>query len=295
MKKLVQPLALSSLFLLFMSCTSDDSNLTDPIICPTVFPTPENHYYVSDIKVTSFDFNFEHNENGSYEIKTHPDQGLTFDFSYTEDFKLTGINNSILLYENNEVIYSVNTIFDYNFNEKNQLANFGIFVENTLLRSQSYTYNDDLVASTVTRDPDGTQTQTFTYNDKKQFISSLLQPKNARLTYSYNGNDQLNSLSINNEKLEFTYDDKKNPFATLPFDLTTIIHDELEFIPLTYRFANNINFIKNPDQEVFTIEYQYNTDNYPTKATIYQTVNKTKVIYKTIDFTYQVQKVEMEK
>lgn len=289
MKKIVQTLALASFFLFLHSCTSDD-NVKEP-----EQPTFETKYYVSHIESTGFIKDYLHNDDGTYKIISVPEQGLTFDFTYTEDYKLTALNNAILVYKLGKVSETYPTIFDFKLDETNRLTSFDILLNNIPINTFAYTYTEDLLTSITIQEVGEKLEQTFSYNDRKQFISSLITPENIAFNYVYNEKNQMTKMTTGNLAIEIGHDDKKNPFSHLPFDMTTLIFDELEYIPFTYRFPNNINSLVSPNQEQYTVEYTYNKDNYPTKALVYEVLKNEKILYKEIHYTYLTEVIEEKK
>lgn len=295
MKKIVQSASMLCLFALFASCSSDDSTrpyIEPPIEGPT---TPiEKHYYVSDVQSKSYTIDMEHQLNGTYEMTSTLSQQDHFVLSYTDDFKLTSLNNTVNEYKDEKVNNTY--VLDYHFelDENNRLKTFDIQRQGNSLRSFVYHYKNNRLDSNRLVDEGQVINQSFTYNDKDQFIRSTITPMNLQFEYGYNDKNQLISMSFFTLSMEIGYDEGKNPFTLLPFDMTSFVFNEMDFIPLTYHFSTNFNYLKSPENEKYTIEYTYNEDHYPIKAMMYEVTEKTKNLYREIDYSYTVKEIEVK-
>lgn len=95
---------------------------------------------------------------------------------------------------------------------------------------------------------------------------------------------------------QIEYDSKNNPFKDLPFDLTSIVFEGVNFIPLTYTFPNNIKEYKTPYLDTYQLEYKYDENNNPIKASVYylNDSNPKELDYE-IEYSYITKKVEINK
>lgn len=291
MKKRTHTLAFAFLALSLASCSSDDTTLEikQPV------PTYEKHYFISQIQTALYSKEFKHETNGSYEVLPILEQEDLFQLTYTEDFKLQTLRNVSTLYKDTKP-NKTHTI-DYNFelDEKGRLQTMEKQTGNILISHLGFAYKDNLLHTNIMQEEGEILEQTFFYNQANQFTSALIKPYGVKFDYTYNDKNQMISMKTQGLAVEFGYTEGKNPFSHLPFDMTTLLLDELSLIPLTYHFPNLIHSLVSPDQENFTIEYTFNENLYPIKATMYEILGKKKVIYKEFTYTYTIQKVETTK
>lgn len=295
MKKLVQSASMLCLFSLFANCSSDDT--TRPYIEPPIEgPTTriEKHYYVSEVQSKSYVIDMEHQINGTYEMTSTLSQQDHFVLSYTDDFKLTSLNNTVNEYKDEKVNKTYVLNYLYELDENNQLKTFDIQRQGKSLRSFAYHYKNNRLESNRMVDEGQVFDQSFSYNEKDQIIYSTISPMNVQFDYGYNDKNQLITMGVFSLNMEMGYDEGKNPFIPLPFDMTTLVFNDLDFIPLTYHFAANFNYLKSPEHEEYIIEYTYNEDHYPIKAMMYEVTEKTKTLYREIEYSYTVKEIEVK-
>ena len=109
--------------------------------------------------------------------------------------------------------------------------------------------------------------------------------------YTYNNLNQISHFTFYGENFSMTYDNKKNPFYNLPYDLTSIIFGFDLAFPYTYQFPNNITTLVIDEKET-TIEYAYNEENLPIRATSYLGQKKDQKIFFEITYTYEIRETE---
>ncbi|MGG5506110.1 MULTISPECIES: hypothetical protein [unclassified Myroides] len=291
MKKHTHLLAFAFLSLCLTNCSSDDS--TVEIKRPV--PTYEKQYFISQVQTSLYTKEFKHETNGSYEILPILEQENLFQFTYTEDYKLQTLRDVLTLYKDAKPKQTYAIDYNFELDENDRLKTLEKRMGNTLINHFAFTYKDNLLHTNTVQQEGETLELTFVYNQASQFTSALIKPYSMKFDYAYNDKNQMISMGTLGLSVEFGYTEEKNPFSHLPFDMTTLLLEELSLIPLTYHFPNLIQTLVSPEHENFTIEYTFNEDLYPVKATMYEMLNKKKVVYKEFTYTYAVQEIEITK
>lgn len=292
MNKVVKIIALSSLFFTIIGCSSDDNSKTPE------GPKFEDKHLVSHVKSTYYWSNEELNEDGTTQIVPVLDYEIDFNFKYDDDFALSALTYTVTYYQDEKVKDVTNGAFNFKFNEAQQLQTLDITGDIMLRDSYKFTYINNRVSKLESNDGSQKYGQTFSYNDAHQFIQSEIQSLNLNFDYTYNSKNQLIKIQDNKNELseQIEYDSKNNPFKDLPFDLTSIVFEGVNFIPLTYTFPNNIKEYKTPYLDTYQLEYKYDENNNPIKASVYylNDSNPKELDYE-IEYSYITKKVEINK
>lgn len=180
---------------------------------------------------------------------------ITYNYDDSSVLKsiITTVNN--LVTENVEVKYLDGKIYQMSLDlsaTKNS-TKYSLIV--------NYNYTGDLVTSSLNNENGVTHTDVYIYNDLKQVIK-MQSTRNGKLigrtNYKYfkNGNLSRESYYSSSDHTKYKdYDDKRNPF-------------ELIFTPAYLKiYIHSINNVTSRivDGDFETYEYEYNSDNYPTK------------------------------
>lgn len=277
MKKIIiTGFILATSFLLF-NCSSDNS--TTPII--------EKVYHISSIQQTIFE---EDEEAGTtYDIKIEVD----YLFNYNNNFKLVDSKNQQLVYINGTFNGELNQHLIHELDADNKLRKLTVNVNDEEASNYLFNYTNNRLDSyhlKMSHLPMPLQ-HYFDYNEQNQFIASYITVLDSELTYDYKGNN-ISSFTIDDEKINLNYDNKKNPFEKLPYDCTVMVTNFSLFFPLTYKFPHNITGWESSDgEEKMVIDYQYNEANLPVKATYYSIINTERKVASEVTYTYKIQEI----
>lgn len=292
MNKVIQTIALASFFLTLVGCSSDDTS-KDP-----EGPTFVNKQLISHVKSTYYWYDEEYNEDGTTQHISGLDYVIDFDFSYDDHLDLSALTYKVTYYQDNEIRKVTDGVFNFKLNQARQLETLDITGDIMFRNTYTYTYADGLVSKVESNDGNQKSEQTFTYNATKQMIQSEIPSIPWTFNYTYNTQNQLIKIQNNRTELpeQIEYDTKNNPFKDLPFDLTSVLFEGVNYIPLTYTFPNNIKGYKTPYLDTYQLEYKYDENNNPIKASIYyQSDNLPKELDYEIDYSYITKKVEVTK
>ncbi|MBB1151373.1 hypothetical protein H4K35_14900 [Myroides sp. NP-2] len=280
MKKLVTSALITSVVLLFASCSSDDSS-TNPS------PPATSMYSISKIHHVDFynpaDTNTEEPVIRSVNL---------FDFNYKEDSSFNFIIYTIKNYEGNENTSSESFKMEHKLNQEGKLNYFAIGNDTRLIAENAYLYNKGILTSAYYKLPrqNFSFESIFTYNAKEQLIKSDAQGLFLLADFSYDKANKINNIKLNGENLKVAHDNKQNPFGQLPYDLTLDLLRYKSILPYSYHFPNNITKLGN-----FTIEYTYNEGDLPTKASIYyKPEDGLKYLASEITYSYTVKEIKIE-
>ena len=289
MKKHILTFACLALFV--GSCSSDDT--TTPPQKPK--PTYEKQYFITEIKTITYVNEVNTKPNGSSDVTSTLGQSDQFKLTYTNDYKLQALSDFVTLYTEDQIEQTYTVDYNFTLDENNRLKTMESRSANTLINQMNFSYKNHLLQSYTTKEEGQRLELIFTYNEADQFIQSLVRPYGVQFDFAYNKKNQLISMAALGLKIEFGYSEGKNPFVHLPFDMTTLLFEELDLIPLTYHFANPLNTLISPDNENFEIEYTLNEDHYPVKATMYEIIADKKVVYRELQYTYTIREIEVTK
>ncbi|MGG5578066.1 hypothetical protein ACPDHL_12095 [Myroides sp. C15-4] len=292
MNKVIKTIALASFFLTIVGCSSDDTSKTPE------GPTFENKQLISHVKSTYYWNDEEYKEDGTTQHISGTDYVIDFNFSYDDHLALSALTYKVIYYQDNEIRKVTDGVFNFKLNQAGQLETLDITGDIMFRNTYTYTYTDGLVSKIESNDGSQKSEQTFTYNAAKQMIQSEIPSIPWTFNYTYNNQNQLIKIQNNRTELpeQIEYDAKSNPFKDLPFDLTSVLFEGVNYIPLTYMFPNNIQGYKTPYLDTYQLEYKYDENNNPIKASIYyQSDNQPKELDYEIDYSYITKKVEVTK
>lgn len=170
---------------------------------------------------------------------------------------------------NSKLIDNTTYTFNYIYNDNQQLVS----VQETNDKNNKYSIlefeYDNLHQMTKLYSKNKNYEVNFSHNEKKQIDEAFLPTsstiKNMQLQYDNNGN--LTNVSTNdnpNISESYTYDNHKNPFQNMPIniqlDLNMTMATDIKYY---YTPVNNIYTYKLGLREIGTIQYEYNSDDYP--------------------------------
>ncbi|MGS4344171.1 hypothetical protein ACKUSY_00975 [Myroides odoratus] len=292
MNKAIKTIVLASFLLSMIGCSSDDSSKEPE------GPTSVNKQLISHVKSTYYWYDEEYNEDGTTQHISGKDYEIDFNFSYNDRLELSALTYKVTYYQDDEVRNVTDGVFNFKLDQAHQLQTLDITGDIMFRNTYTYAYTDGLVRKVESNDGSQKSEQTFTYNTAKQMIKSEIPSINLVFNYTYNTQNQIIKIQDNRNELseQIEYDTKNNPFKDLPFDLTSILFEGLNYIPLTYTFPNNIKEYKTPYLDTYLLEYKYDEHNNPIKASIYyQSDNQPKELDYEIDYNYITKKIEVTK
>jgi len=285
--------AITGLLFLFVSCTSDD-NKTEL--------RGKKQYLLTEVNYTAY--------------KANPMQAGDFTLNYTPEYREPEFTVSLsLTYDTDkqlsELLVTKNSygnetnvehhVYTYKpvYNDSQQIKTLTISSQENSTSQYSFSYEDGQLKTLQVRDNDRiSYDQQFVYNNLKQFTHATVQtiknePQTIELDYTHNAANQLVRLTNGNEATDFSYDTGKNPFDALPFDLTTLILDNIDFVPLTYKFTNTLTSYKlSTEEQPYLLEHVYNEDNYIIGTIIYRGTKVLDKHYMLIKYKYEVTTLE---
>ena len=286
MKNTIKPILFASLSLFLFNCSSDDSTT----------PPPPKYYiektpYISEIKQYFYE-EPDTTREGNPQDKAID---IAYNFLYDADFKLQHINYTDMVYKNQVVVQQQNLNLQPTFDQQARLQLWEIKEDGAVVDNYVYHYqNDQLHAITYNLNSrGGSFTSQLSYNDKNQLILNEALEANLLIDYKYNAKNQIDRMKFNGQNIVFTYDDKKSPFYTLPFDLSSILINFNMILPYTYHFENNVTSIT-LGGETLHVDFTYNTDDLPTKAVYYTLDQEEKIVDFEIYFTYKMKETKIE-
>ncbi|MDM1408469.1 hypothetical protein [Myroides sp. DF42-4-2] len=292
MNKAVKTIAVASFFFAFVGCSSDDNSKTPE------GPSFEDKQLISHVKSTYYWTDEEYYEDGTTQVISGKDYQIDFNFSYDDHLALSALTYKVTYYKDDEILKVTDGEFSFKLNAENQLQTLEITGDPMYAGTYLFTYANDILTKLEFKDNDQNFTQNFTYNAENQFIKSDIQAFNLNLDYTYNAQKQISKIQSNRNELpeQIEYDTQNNPFKDLPFDLTSVLFEGINYIPLTYTFPNNIKGFKTPYFDTYQLEYKYDENNNPLKATVYYiSDNQPKELDYEIDYSYITKKVEIVK
>lgn len=281
--------AITSLLLLFVSCTSDDNKTEGPKGKKQYLLTAVNYtaYKADPMQAGDFTLNYtpEYRE---------PEFTASLSLTYDTDKQLSELLLTKKQYENESVVDHHVYTYKPEYNVSQQIKALTISSQDN--NSQySFSYeNEQLKALQVLDNARISYDQQFVYNNLKQFTNATVQtienePQTIELAYTYNAANQLVHLTNGNDAIDFSYDTGKNPFDALPFDLTTLILDNIYFVPLTYKFTNTLaSYRLSTEEQPYLLEHVYNEDNYIIQTKIYRGTKVNEKHYMLIVYKYEV-------
>lgn len=287
MNKIVKSTLFASFLLTMIGCSSDDSNTPQPD-----HPDGPDQYLLTSLDYTFY--NVESDASGNHTSQS-PGSQVHYTFSYKDSHQLDSITRDTYTFDDHgAIITAVQHALAFDLTEKYRLNTLNILLHGNVQQSYHFSYDQDLVQHFQIVDLGKPWLQhDLIYNTSKLFTQgsvSILEQEERKLDvqYNYNQNNELIQVSTENYAATFTYGTGKNPFYFLPFDLTTLIFENLSYIPITYQFPHPLASYKVSDDTTFTFEYSYNKGNYPEKATVYKG-SKTKANrYMVIEYNYHI-------
>ncbi|MBB1140127.1 hypothetical protein [Myroides sp. WP-1] len=282
MYKITQLMGLASLLLLG-SCSSDDSR-------PGSDPTSK-HYVLK--QVNTIYYAVESDATGNHTSSTETRQ-VSYNFYYTDSNQLDSIRRDSHVFKTGVPTMPIPHGVKYQLNESLDLISYEVKDKDYPITNHTFTYDNGLVKNYKVSDIDlGFYEHQLEYNSNKQFVKShstnMTSGAEFEVNYSYNTKGELVQLTnTSNYTVNFTYDKGKNPFYSLPFDLTTLIFHDLYYIPITYAFPHNINSYKIGKEPAFTFDYTYNEDHFPIKTTIYKGAKTKSNLHMAIHYDYHI-------
>ncbi|WP_410881369.1 hypothetical protein [Myroides sp. DW712] len=294
MNKAIKTIVLASFLLAMIGCSSDDSSKEPK---GPEGPVYEDLYLVSSIESKHYREDEIMHEDGTVERAAIHDYTVNLNFVYDDNLNLSDATNKMTFYNDGQIVSTSQGKIEHKLNEKNQLISLLLTGGNMFNDSFVYTYQDDLLKKYNSLGEYGNYEHLFTHNAQKQFTNSSLEPQNLEFTYTYNNKNQLAGIknTAQTKPMQIEYDNQNNPFKYLPFDLTTVLFDEIKYMPLSYIFPNNITYTKASDDFLFKIAYTYNEANFPLTAKISSEDEGKKSLEQELFYTYTVKKVEVKK
>ncbi|WP_410881371.1 hypothetical protein [Myroides sp. DW712] len=288
MNKAIKTIVLASFFLTLVGCSSDDTSKEPE------GPAFVNKQLISHVKSTYYWYD----EDGNTQHMSGKDYEIDFNFSYDDHLALSALTYKVTHYKEDEVLEVTDGVFNFKLNQARQLETLDITGDIMFRNTYTYIYTDGLVRKVESTDGSQKSEQTFTYNTAKQMIKSEIPSIPWTFNYTYNNKNQIIKVQSNRAELpeQIEYDTKNNPFKDLPFDMTTILFEGMDYMPLTYTFPNNIKEYKTPYLDTYLLEYKYDENNNPIKTSIYyQSDNQPKELDYEIDYSYITKKIEVTK
>lgn len=281
-----------SLLFLFTSCTSDDNQKEEPTGKKNYLLTRVNYTAYPSAPIQTGDFTL--NYTPKYR---EPEFVALFDLTYDNDKQVKKLHLKKDMYENGLLVARHSYTFKPKYNSFQQMETLTVSSEAHTTSEYSFSYENELVKDLQVLDNARiSYNQHLVYNNLKQFTQATVQtienePRTMELAYTYNSANQLMNLTDGNNMIDFSYDIGKNPFDALPFDLTTLILDNIYFVPLTYKFANTLaSYTLSTEESPFIFEHTYNEDNYITHTKIYRGSKERDKHYMLIAYQYEVTK-----
>ncbi|MGG5506786.1 MULTISPECIES: hypothetical protein [unclassified Myroides] len=282
MFKTLQLVGLASLLLLG-SCSSDDTQSTST--------TTSKHYLLK--QVNSIYYNVESDATGNHTSSKETKQ-VSYNFYYKNATQLDSIRRDTHVLQTGVPTIAIPHPITYKCNENNDLTSYEVQHRGAAITNHTFTYDNRLVQNYTISDIDlGFYEHQLKYNSNQQFVKShstnTTNGVEFEVNYSYNAKGELIKLTDTyNYTVNFTYDRGKNPFYSLPFDLTTLIFNDLYFIPITYAFPHTIKSYKIGSEPTFTFEYTYNEDHFPITTTIYKGAKTKRNLHMRLYYDYHI-------
>lgn len=282
MKKIIKTCLIASVAILFANCTSDNN---------TEKPEIEKVYHISSIKQTLFE---EEEEAGEvYDIKIEVD----YKFNYNNDFEFVDSKNHQLIYINGVFDRELNQHMIHKLDVDNKLQKLTVKVDHEEASNYLFNYTNNRLDSYQIKMNGWPMPieHYFDYNEQNQFIASYITLLDTEFTYEYKDNT-ISAVTVDDETINLSYDNKKNPFEKLPYEFTTLVNNLSFVFPLTYKFPHNMTGWESADgEDKVIIDYKYNEVNLPEKATFYSIINTERKVISEVTYTYQIQEIVKEK
>lgn len=286
--------AITSLLFLFVSCTSDDNKTEEPKGNKQYLLTKVNYtvYKPNPIQTGDFTLNYtpEYRE---------PALTASFNLIYGTDNQVSELLLTKKSYENDVIVDRHSYTYKPEYNAFQQLKTLTISSQENNTSQYSFSYeNGQVKALQVLDNARISYDQQFVYNNLKQFTHATVQtlgnePRTIELAYTYNTANQLIRLTNGDDAIDFSYDTGKNPFDALPFDLTTLILDNINFVPLTYKFAKTLaSYTLSTEEYPYLFEHVYNEDNYIVQTKIYRGSKVNEKHEMLITYQYEIKNLE---
>ncbi len=245
-KKVKFPLmGLGLIILFFISSCSNDPSVELPVNGRPMLLTE----FKSDNEVTRFEYNSDSSLNKLFfnEDPISSDQNVTYTVKYLSNKKV------------DELIGSNGIKIKLSYGS-NGISKSEVFSGTTSISSSDYTYSGNKISSVVVA--------LYTPNSSR-WVPTY------KFDFLYNSASNINKMNffyyntttgqyIEESKVDFQLDDKKNPFASAG-DLMLIF----------WQYANKNNIVRQEDKdmsgdllELIETNYTYNSFGYPTKATM---------------------------
>lgn len=229
----------------------------------------------------------------SYVVKETFKNGMnvyTVNFTYDKDNK---VEKHVLKYESIEGNISKKvstTTYNYTYNNNKQLVSVQKVNDQDRKSTVLVFEYDHKQQMTKFSDKTDSYEVTFLHNEKKQ-INEALTPSSSvqrKTHFRYDNEGNLAGVSTNNNpnvSESYTYDSYKNPFRNIPINIQLDLNRTMA-TDIIYYYApvNNISTYKLGLREEGNIQYEYNSDNYPTssKKTLDDSVITETFVYKKI-------------
>lgn len=250
MKKVIPILLWTLAAFTTISCSSDSSTpITEKIKEKTLLSTyTVKESYKDEVNIYTVDFTYDN----EYKVKKHVLKYESINGNTSKKVSTTTYNYT---YNNNKQLVSLqkvnsqsgkSTILVFEYDNKQQMT-----------KLSDKTDNYEVI---------------FLHNEKKQ-INEALAPSSSVLRnthFRYDNEGNLAGVSTNNNpnvSESYTYDSYKNPFRNIPINIQLDLNRTLA-TDIIYYYApvNNISTYKLGLREEGNIQYEYNSDNYPTSS-----------------------------
>ena len=290
MQRTLKLTSIFGLFFLFVSCTSDDNKNEEP--------NGKKHYLLTTVEYIAYKPN--RIQKGDFTLNYTPEYRepefvASFSLTYDNDKHLKELFLTKKMYENEVVAAQHSYTFKPEYNDFQQIKTLTVYSQESITSQYSFSYENEQVKEIQVLDDAGiSYNQHLVYNNLKQFTQATVQtlenePKTFELAYTYNTSNQLVKLTNGSGTLDFSYYTGKNPFDALPFDLTTLILDNIDFVPLTYKFTNTLaSYTLSTEEQPYVFEHVYNEDNYIRQTKIYKGSILAEKHYMVINYKYEV-------
>ncbi|MDR2223516.1 MAG: hypothetical protein LBE34_12400 [Flavobacteriaceae bacterium] len=280
MKKKLRILTLALVSILAISCSSNDSNSSN-----TTTPTNES----SDLLLIN---NINEKSYKYVNAKEELEYERLFEYTYTPDYLIDTFSIKYLInvdpYEN-ENLAPTEFIYD---NSKQLIA-----IKQNGKNTNEFTYKDNLLVKSMSESHNNRTISSFTYNSKKQVISSSTtstrigeKESNPYVTkFNYTKDLITEIITDNNESISIQYDSNKNLFKDSFFNWQINSYEHfIEIVPI-YKPQNNIIKYTDKYYEYNTL-YEFDKAGYPIKEiTTEKALQTGKIEKKTItSYTYKI-------
>jgi hypothetical protein len=234
-------------FLLFMSACSNNQSAELPVNGKRLLLAEIK----SDNEITRFEYNADSSVSKIFfsEDPIMLNQNVTYTVKYLSNKRvdeLIGSNGIKIKVDYSNISYGLNLI--------NKVE---IFRHNSLVKTTSYSYSDNKIASALSSTIPGN----LTIHVKYKFLFTHNSANNVS-TINWLIFNSASNTYVDDSNVKFQFDDKKNPFSAAG-DLMLIF----------WQYANKNNIIRQESKdmngtflELIETNYTYNSFGYPTKA-----------------------------